>query len=97
MQAMPVQPAAWPAITETGLHAGILADGTRIGFWFPVKAADGRPLYLFSCDGGSASYLGSLSTDSINYVPDMMCLLSEVQLSGRSGSRRCIDAVDTPA
>ena len=77
MQATPVQPAAWPAITETELHIGIPADGSRIGFWFPVKAADGRPLYLFSCDGGSAGYMDSISTDSIIYVPDMMCLLNE--------------------
>jgi hypothetical protein len=77
IHAVQVQAAAWEAITENELHIGIPADGTRIGFWFPVRAADGRPLYLFSCDGGSESYLDSLSKDSINYVADMMCLLNE--------------------
>lgn len=71
-QAMP-----WPEVSEAEFHIGISPSDQRIGFSFPVKGKDGRLLYQFSCDGGSASYLNSISTDVVTYVPDMMCLLNE--------------------
>jgi len=69
--------AKWPRMAPLDVRVGIDTQADRIDIAVPLFDSSGIKRYLFSCHGGNAEYIDSLTEKTgINFVRDMMCLLT---------------------